>query len=133
MPLIHAYRRTNKCDVEFSNMTFTFDRNGAGDFVCDVPPGPELDRLLGITEGYKLYSDGPGESSEEDVQDDKGSDKAPASKYVLINDGETIDLRALDRSALLEFIDAQGLTYTPRADTSDNSVRDKIVKLLTGG
>lgn len=129
MAIVHAYRRTKLHTCQAGGLTLKFAPDTEGRVVCDVPEGPALDRLLELTEGYTLLGQKPQVASEPDEDDD-----APLSKYVLTrgDNDETVDLRTLDRAGLLAFIAEQGLDYTPRANAADDTIRDKIVKLLTG-
>lgn len=131
MATVHAHRRTAPIEVELFGFTGKFTVNEAGHVVCEVPEGPALDRLLEITEAYTVYGGKPF-TPQADPDDD---DDTPLSKYALTRNesDETIDLRTLDRAGLLAFITEQELNYTPRANTPDDTVRDKIVALLTGG
>ena len=127
MAIVHAYRRTRPHTVELGGKSFKFAANEDGHQVCDVPEGPALERLLELAEGYVAYGQvlptAPGDDED-----------APLSKYVLTRNenDDTIDLRLLDRAGLLAFIAEQELSYTPRANTPDDTLRDKIVHMLTG-
>lgn len=130
MAIVHAYRRTAPVEVEVFGFIAKFAPNEAGEVVCEVPEGPALDRLMEITEAYVVHGIKPQATPDPDEDDD-----TPLSKYVLTRNesDETIDLRTLDRAGLLAFIAEQELGYSPRANTPDDTVRDKIVALLTGG
>ena len=119
--ILHAYRRKEPHQVEVAGQVLKFAANEQDHQVCDAPPGPATDRLLELSEGYVVYGD------------TKQSEPAPASKYLLVNGEETVDLRTLDRAALVAFSAAQGLDYKPHANSKDDTVRDKIVELLTAG
>jgi len=130
MALVHAYRRTAPVEVEvYEGYIAKFEPNEAGHQVCEVPEGPSLDRLLEISEAYVVYGIKPQAQAEPDEDDD-----TPLSKYILTRDDTdaTVDLRELDRAALLAFIAEQDLDYKPRANTPDDTIRDRIVALLTG-
>ena len=128
MPIVHAYRRTKVHTVEAAGLKLKFEPNAEGHVVCEVPEGPALERLLELAEGYVLHGELPRKAEPDEDYDE------PLSKYVLTrgDNDETVDLRALDRAGLLAFIAEQELDYKPRANAADDTVRDKIVQLLTG-
>jgi hypothetical protein len=128
MALVHAYRRTKPHQADFGAVKFDFAANASGHYVCDVPDGPELARLLEITEGYVLYGDVPAAPS------DAGEDDVMASKLIITSgDDQAVDLRKLDRAGLLAFIEEQELDYKPHHRAGDDTIRLKIVELLIGG
>lgn len=126
--ILHAYRRTAPCSVDLTGGPFKFAANEHGHFVCDVPEGPALTRLLEIGEAYRVYGAAVEQAPAED-------DDTPLSKYVITNgdDDSTVDLRTLDRTALLAFIADQDLDYKPHHKAGEDTIRDKIVELLIGG
>lgn len=128
MTILHAFRRIAPHAVDLPGGPFLFAPNEHGHFVCEVPEGPALERLLELTEGYKVYGAAAVLAPAED-------DDTPASKYVITNgeDDSTVDLRTLDRAGLLAFIADQELDYKPHHKSSDDTIRDKIVELLIGG
>lgn len=129
MALVHAYRRTRPHQADFGAVKFDFAANEAGHYVCDVPEGPELARLLEITEGYVLYGAVPGS------QDEEAEDEGLSSKFIITSgdDDQAIDLRKLDRAGLLAFIEEQELDYKPHHRAGEDTIRHKIVELLIGG
>jgi hypothetical protein len=129
MALVHAYRRDAPHQVDFGAIKFDFAANDAGHQVCEVPDGPELARLLEITEGYVRYGDVPDEPSAAE------DDDAMASKFIITSgdDDQAVDLRKLDRAGLLAFIEEQELDYKPHHRAGDDTIRHKIVELLIGG
>jgi hypothetical protein len=132
--LVHAFLQDQlKANyvLDAFGVTTTFVPNGKGHCVGEVTNTKLLQRLMQIPEGYCLYDENA-QPGGDDQDPPPGDDVAP-SKYVLISDGATIDLRTMDRAGLLAFIAEQELSYTPRANTPDDTVRDKIVALLTGG
>lgn len=126
MTTIHAYRRTLPHSVELFGQVLKFSADAEGRQVCEVPEGPALDRLLEISEGYCVLGAPPKQEGDEDQ---------PYSPYVLTNgdNGKSVDLRTLDRAGLLAFIRDQELDYAPHPNAKDDTVRDKIVAMLTMG
>jgi len=118
MTTIHAYRRSSPCSVELFGEAHKFVANDKGDLVCEVPPGPALDRLLEIKEGYKVY----GATVEADEPD------AP-SPYVLTMEEEgnevTVDLRKLDLAALQAFCTENEIKF--HVNSKEPKLRDTIV------
>lgn len=127
MTILHAFRRIATHAVDLPGGPFKFDANEHGHFVCDVPEGPALARLLELKEGYKVYGAAVEQAPAED-------DDTPLSKYVITNgdDDSTVDLRTLDRTALLAFIADQELDYKPHHKAGEDTIREKIVELLIG-
>lgn len=130
MPLIHAYRRKAPHTVEFAGETRTFEANPAGEQVCDVPAGPMADRLLELTEGYRLHASEQPQAAPPDDEDE------PPSPFVLTSEGDDgnevlVDLRTLDRARLLAFC-AENDIPAPHPNAKDDTVRQKIVDFLAG-
>ena len=123
MTILHAYRRTAVHSVDQPGGPFVFEVNADGHYLCDVTEPDAVDRLLEISEGYRVY----GEPLTQALAAD-----APLSRFVITNEHSTVDLRTLDRAGLLAFIVAEALDYKPHHKSSDDTIRDKIVELLIG-
>jgi hypothetical protein len=134
--LVHAFLQDplkQNYVLDAFGITTTFVVNSSGHCVGEVTNPKLLQRLMQIPEGYCLYDEEAQATSAPDKTEMPEEEAQTASKYTLVSDGQTIDLRTLDRAGLLAFIAEQSLSYTPRANTTDAAVRDKIVSLLTGG
>jgi hypothetical protein len=131
MPIVHAYRRTVRQHVKPVHVVdlaahgkFEFKPNDKGEFVAEVPAGPALNRLLAISEAYRIHGAPV-------VADDDDEDEGDASPYVITDGDKTVDLRALDKAALLQFAAENDIAIHPNA--KDETIRDRLVKALTKG
>lgn len=123
MTIIHAYRRTTPCSVDLFGSIFKFVANDQGEFVCDVPAGPAQDRLLELSEGYRLHGAQTKAAEDDDTP-------PPVSPYVLTVEGEggaesTVDLRELSLEQLHEFCKANEIPFHP--NSKEPKLRDVIV------
>lgn len=129
MTIIHAFPRKPRPDakgavkphtVEVAGKRLKFIANDEGHYVCDVTDGAAAKRLLAIRDHYRVY----GEPAPE--PEPAGEDE-PASPYIL-TDGDdaerTVDLRTLDKAALLAFGREHEISLSPNA--KEETLRDKI-------
>lgn len=126
--LIHAYRRTAKCEVELFGQTVKFEPNKDGQVVAEVLDEAVAARLLEVTEGYREF-----EASTPKAATTKPTETPPAdsTKFTLTNGEESVDLSAMDDKALRAFAKANGVTVanTAKGDT----IRKTIVNALAKG
>ncbi|WP_315128115.1 hypothetical protein [Comamonas antarctica] len=59
MTVIHAFRRKESTTVELFGLSIEFKPNEKKDVVADVDHDGAVDRLLSISEAYRLYADQP--------------------------------------------------------------------------
>lgn len=124
MTIIHAYIRTKPISVDLFNKVVDFQANEKGHIVAEVKEKRVADRLLSISEGYRVYDDIPLEVEEDDAP-------IQTSPYLLTQEGDdgrevTVDLRTLDRAELVKFC-ADNDIPAPHHKTKDETVRDAIV------
>jgi hypothetical protein len=134
-------------------LTLAFDANQNGDQVCNVPEGAALDRLLGLSEGYRPYQTGAIESFPLAVETAvapiaqvqaeqlavEAQDEAPKAlavqteeRQILTNDttSEEIDLSTMGREELIAVIANLGLDFTPHHKMGAKAIRAKIMEMM---
>ena len=128
MTTVHAYRRSAPISVDLFEQTIEFKPNANGEIVAELDAGPALDRLLEITEGYRVLGAAP--VIEPDADEETVIETSP---YVLTQekddgsgDEETIDLRTLARKELVQFCEDNEIPAPNKNDNAD-AIRDKIV------
>lgn len=123
MTTIHAFIRTKPISVDLFDAVIEFQANDKGHIVAEVTEQRIADHLLSIREGYKVYGAAPTPASEDD-----GIDTSP---YVMTQEGDngnevTVDLRTLDRAALVAFC-ADNDIPAPHHKAGEDKIRDAIV------
>lgn len=120
MQTIHAFPRKKPHTVEVEGKKYAFKENEHGHFVANVDD-EHAKVLLKITDHYELYGPGPAETDPEGGEADV--------KYVISCGDETVDLRTLDKDALLKFAADNDIQVHPNSKAE--TIRDRIVKELT--
>lgn len=114
--LIHAYARKKPHTVELFGKRYTFKANDDGAFVCEVKEPDAIERLLEITEGYRVLKAA-----------DEGDDDGPDAAFVITSgDDETLNLLTLNKQQLLEFCKDNDISVHPNA--RETTIRQRIVE-----
>lgn len=136
MTVIHAFPRKLRRDhndkvrphtVEVNGTKYKFTPDDEERYVCTVENKSDAAALLAIKDHYVELGVKP--APQESDEDDDDSDEV-RSPYILTQDGndgqeETLDLRTLDKAALLKFCADNEIKVHPNA--GEDTIRDKIV------
>lgn len=125
--LIHAHARTKPHTVEFNGRKYKFSPNDEGHVVAEINDKPTVERLLLLSEGYRVYAVVRLEPEPEDTE---------VSPFVISIGGgdgseatESLDLRTLTKAQLVAFA-AENELKDIKPDLKVDDYRQAIVNAL---